>query len=135
MAQKTNSIIFRKNSKGFYFVHNRLSFLNNLFFTYSLKNYNQLQFFLKNFFAFFNLCLNSFSSIETNNSVFFISIRYRSQQFKKTKKNGKLLKQTIVKGLLRLIPVKSLYLRLINNRKIFFVTVQKKKINPSFKRS
>jgi hypothetical protein len=134
MAQKINPIVFRKNSRGLYFLNNKSSVLHDLFAVYSLKNYYQLQSFLENFFSFFNLSLDSLLVMETNNSIFFVSLRYRSQILKQQNQDGKLLKQTITKALLRLIPAKSLYLRLLNNRKIFGLKLRKKKLTRVLRR-
>jgi hypothetical protein len=128
MSRKINPIIFRKNSKGFYLSTNKSSVLNGLQLSYSSKNHKQFKHFFNNFFLFFSLNLDSLLYIETNNSIYFISFKYHSNILKKNVKQNKLLKQTIIKGLLFLAPIKTLYLRGINNKKIFFPKNKKKNL-------
>jgi hypothetical protein len=127
MAQKINPIFFRKTTKGLYFVSNKHS-LGKTLASYPLKNYNQVHYYLKSVFNFLGLHLDSIFSMETNNSVFFLSLKYRSQNLKKAVAyENTILKQTIIKGLLKIFPVKNLYLRLLNNKKIFISDKRKKK--------
>lgn len=134
MAQKINPILFRKNPTGLYYLRNSSKVLNGLQANYSFKNSYHLNFLVENFLSFFKVYLNYLSVLETNNLIQFISLKYFSQNFKKTLKGGSFIKQTILKGLLFLIPVKSLYLRLLNNRKVFISKLKKKKLMQSLRR-
>jgi hypothetical protein len=134
MAQKINPILFRKNSKGLYHLKNKLKVLQSLYLGYSFKNSYHLNFLLENYCSFFKLQLNYLGVLETNNSLQFIFLRYFSPVLKKTSKKGSFFKQTILKSLLLLIPVKSLYLKLLNNRKVFISKLKKNKLFQTLRR-
>jgi hypothetical protein len=69
---------------------------------------------------------------ETNGGDFFISIRYHCNfilsKNKPVHDHFKLFKHSIIKSLLNLIPAKNLILRLVDNRKIFFLKHKKQKL-------
>jgi hypothetical protein len=128
MAQKINPIIFRKNSRGLFFLNNKLSILTGVSFAYSLKSYDQVRFLIESLLSFFGLILTSLLIVETNNSSFFLSLKYHNQLFSKTFENTGSLKLILVQVVLKLVPVKNICVRLLNNNKVFVSKKKKKKL-------